>query len=113
MRWLLILWGGPLVLFWGWYFISLNDWHFGFVLLTREAHDLIFQVYASAVGDLTQQYLGQRLEIDPAALPGMLARTFFYDSLLLGALLAFRRRKSIAAWVRARYAGAEPSAPSA
>ena len=30
MRYLIALWAMPLALFWGWYFLSLNDINFGY-----------------------------------------------------------------------------------
>ena len=89
MRYVLILWAAPLALFWGWFFLSLNDMNFGYVMLSRQLHDLVFQLY------------GEILGIDPAAIPGMVAKACVLDSLFLFAILAFRRRKAIAAW----YAG--------
>lgn len=96
MRTLLILWASPLVLFWGWYFVSLNDWNMGYLLLTREAHDLIFQVYCDMLAEVTQTYLGEAVRLDPKALPGLLARTFVVDSCLLFGLIALRKRKQLA-----------------
>jgi len=88
MRTLLALWFVPLVLFWSWYFLSLNDMNFGYVLLSRQLHDLVFELY----GDL--------LGIDPAAIPGMVAKACVFDSFLIGAIVAWRRRRVIARWLR-------------
>lgn len=90
MRWLLFFWALPLSLFWGWYFLSLNNMHMGYVMLTRQAHDLVFELY------------GQTLGIDPAIIPGMVAKACVFDTFLLAGILAFRRRKAIAAWLRER-----------
>ena len=103
MRYFLVLWAAPLVIFWGWYFLSLNDLHFGFVMLTRQVHDLVFQLY------------GQTLGIDPTSIPRLVARACVLDSAILLAICAFRRRTPIMAWVREmrdRYSRADP-APSA
>jgi hypothetical protein len=103
MRWVFSLWAAPLVIFWGWYFLSLNDMHFGYVMLTRAAHDIVFQLY------------GEMLGIDPATIPWLVAKACIVDTFLLLALWAFRRRRNIAAWVRSartRFAGVSPS-PSA
>jgi hypothetical protein len=100
MRWVFIAWAVPMGLFWGWYFLSLNDMNFGFVMLTRDVHDILFQLY------------GQMLGLDPATIPGLVAKACILDTLLILAIWAFRRRREIAAWYRAkrvRYAGAEPS----
>jgi hypothetical protein len=103
MRWVFSIWAAPLVIFWGWYFLSLNDMHFGYVMLTRDAHEIVFQLY------------GEMLGIEPATIPWLLAKACILDTLLLLALWAFRRRRIIAAWIRSvrdRYAGVSPS-PSA
>ncbi|MEF2551389.1 DUF6105 family protein [Aurantimonas sp. A2-1-M11] len=88
MRTLLVLWIGPLIVFWGWYFLSLND--LGGPLFSRETHDRVFMVYGTILG------------IEPALIPAMVARALAVDSLILGAIVAFRRRRKIAAWWQAR-----------
>lgn len=109
MKYILAAWAAPLLIFWGWFFVSLNDLNFGYVLLTREAHDLIFQLY------------GQMLGVDPKTIPTMIANACVFDGFLIAAIWAFRRRKEIAAWARPRYEryfavksepgiGSEPSA---
>jgi hypothetical protein len=50
MRYLFALWAAPLVLFWGWFFLSLNDINFGYVMLSRQLHDLVFQLYGQMLG---------------------------------------------------------------
>ncbi|UVK37088.1 hypothetical protein LHFGNBLO_004082 [Mesorhizobium sp. AR10] len=91
MRTLFALWAAPMALFWGWFYLSLNDINFGYVMLSRQLHDLVFQLY------------GQMLGIDPAIIPGMVARACVFDGFLLMALWAFRRRRKIAAWIRKRW----------
>ncbi|PDQ20271.1 hypothetical protein CN311_15020 [Mesorhizobium sanjuanii] len=88
MRYLFALWVAPLALFWGWFFLSLNDINFGYVMLSRQLHDLVFQLY------------GQMLGVDPAVIPGMVAKACVLDGLLLMAFWAFRRRRAIAGWIR-------------
>ena len=90
MKWLLIFWGGPVGLLLAWYFLSLNDMSFGIFMLTREAHDLVFTLYGNILG------------IDPALLPPMVLRAIIFDTFLVFGLFAFRRRKQIIAWWRAR-----------
>jgi len=87
MFWILAAWALPLITFWGWYFLSAFNLHFGYVLLTRQAHELVFQIY------------GETLGIDPALLPGLVARACVLDTMLLLAILAFRRRARIALWM--------------
>src|SRR6185369_11389798 len=106
-------WATPLVLFWGWYFLSLNDINFGTVYLTRDLHLLVFQLY------------GEILGVDPASIPGMIADACFFDTLLVAAIWALRRRVAIIAWLTERYqryltppadavlAEAQPEEPSA
>ena len=60
-----------MVVFWGWFFLSLNDMNFGYVMLSAKVHDLVFELY------------GEMLGIDPAIIPGMVAETCVFDGLLL------------------------------
>ena len=96
MRLLLILWAAPLAFFWGWYGLSANDINFGFNFLRREMHDIIFQLYGKILG------------VPPADVPWMLAKVFALDSLFIGAIAAWRWRKSwypqTKAWLLDRYA---------
>lgn len=103
MRWILAIWAAPLVIFWGWFALSFNNVHFGYVMLSRPLHDLVFELYGNMLG------------IDPATIPWLLAKACILDTLLLLAFWAFRRRREIAAWLRSqreRYSG-EASSPSA
>ena len=84
MRYVLALWALPLVIFWGWYGLSYHDIHFGYVMLTRQAHDLVFQLY------------GETLGID------MVAKACVLDTLILLGIFAFRRRRQVVAWARIR-----------
>ena len=90
MRYLLAAWAAPLLLFWGWYFLSLNDINFGYVMLTRNMHDFVFEIY------------GQILGIDPATIPGLVAEACLFDTFFIVALYAFRRRREIRLWFRDR-----------
>jgi hypothetical protein len=91
MKYIVAIWAAPLVLFWGWFFLSLNDINFGTVYLTRQLHDLVFQLYGNMLG------------IEPAAIPGMIAEACAFDTLLVVAIWALRRRREIAGWARNRY----------
>jgi len=102
MKYLFALWAAPLVVFWGWFYLSLHDMNFGFVILSRQVHDLVFQLYGNLLG------------IEPAIIPPMVARACVFDGLVICAIWAFRRRRELLAWVRAAYArytakGSEPS----
>ncbi|MBP2547205.1 hypothetical protein J2858_000098 [Neorhizobium galegae] len=90
MKWFLILWAGPVLLLASWYGLSYYDMSFGFFMLTRQTHDLVFQIYGNVLG------------IPPQDLPPLVARAIAFDSLVVLSIVAFRKRKQIAAWWRAR-----------
>ncbi|MCJ7994621.1 hypothetical protein J5N58_11915 [Rhizobium cremeum] len=90
MKTFLILWAAPIVLLGSWYGLSYYDMSFGIFMLTRQAHDLVFQVY------------GQILGIPPETIPPLVARAIAFDSLLVFAIIGFRRRRKILAWWKAR-----------
>lgn len=92
MRWVFAAWALPMGIFWGWYFLSYYDMNFGYVMLTRDAHDLLFQLY------------GQMLGVEPASIAPLVAKASVLDTLLILAIWAFRRRKDIAAWFASRRA---------
>jgi Family of unknown function (DUF6105) len=103
MRYIVMLWALPLVLFWGWFGLSYYNMHFGYVALTRQFHDVIFELY------------GELLGLDPATIPWLLVRALVFDTFLLLGIWAFRRRREIAAGtrrLRQRYVSVE-SAPGA
>lgn len=102
MRYILVFWGAPLGLFWGWYFLSLNDVNFGTLFLSRRAHELVFEIY------------GRILGIDPEIIPPLVAKACVLDTLLIVGILGFRRRRAIADWWRERRRSyREGAAPSA
>jgi hypothetical protein len=90
MRWILIFWAMPITLLGTWYGLSYNDINFGYLMLSRQMNDFVFQLY------------GQILGLPPEILPGMVLKAIVVDSLLLFSILAFRRRKQILAWWRSR-----------
>ena len=103
MKTLLLLWALPITLLGAWYGLSYYDMSFGIFMLTRDAHDLVFQIYGNVLG------------IPPETIPPLVLRAIIVDSLILFAIIGFRRRKQIAARVkvwRERYLGeaAQPSA---
>jgi hypothetical protein len=91
MKWFLILWAGPIALLGSWYGLSYYDMSFGIFMLTRDAHDLVFQIYGHILG------------IPPEDLPPLVLRAIIFDSFLVLCLIAFRRRKKIWAWWQARH----------
>lgn len=90
MRWLIILWALPLILFGGWYYLSFNDINFGSIYLSRALHDAVFNLY------------GQILGVAPEAIPVMLVKAIAFDTVLILAIFAFRRRKQIKSWWASR-----------
>jgi hypothetical protein len=75
MKWFLILWAGPVALLGSWYWLSYYDMSFGFYMLTRQTHDLVFEIYGNILG------------IPPENLPPMVARAIAVDSLIVFAIL--------------------------
>jgi hypothetical protein len=100
MKWFLIFWAGPIVFLGAWYWLSYYDMNFGIFMLTRQVHDLTFQVY------------GRILGLPPETIPPLVARAIAVDSLVVFAILGFRKRKPIAAWWRARQASRSPDLAS-
>ena len=90
MKWFLVFWAGPIALLGSWYGLSYYDMNFGVFMLTRDAHDLVFQIYGHILG------------IPPESIPPLVARAIVVDSLVVFAIIAFRRRKRIMAWWQAR-----------
>jgi hypothetical protein len=92
MKWFLIFWAGPIVFLAGWYWLSYYDLSFGIYMFSRQVHDLTFQIYGDVLG------------VSPETLPSLVARAIAVDSLVVFAILAFRKRKTIVAWWLARQA---------
>ena len=90
MKWFLILWALPIALLGSWYGLSYYDMNFGIFMLMRDVHDLVFRIYGHILG------------IPPESIPPLVLRAIIVDSLAVFAILAFRRRKKITAWWRAR-----------
>lgn len=90
MKWFLILWAAPIALLGSWYGLSYYDMSFGIFMLTRDAHDLVFRIYGHVLG------------IPPETIPPLVARAIVVDSLIVFAIIAFRRRKRIIAWWKSR-----------
>ncbi|WP_442577441.1 DUF6105 family protein [Mesorhizobium sp. ASY16-5R] len=106
MRYILTIWALPLAIFWGWFGLSYYDMNFGYLMLSRQIHDIYFQL------------AGQIMGVDPATVPWLIAKACILDTLILVAIWAFRRRREIVAWLRRqreRYSGqsAAPDSPSA
>lgn len=90
MKWVVFFWALPLVILGSWYSLSYYDINFGFLILTRQMHDLVFQVYGNILG------------IPPETIPPLVLRAIIFDTLLLMAIMTYRRRKQIAFWWKSR-----------
>jgi hypothetical protein len=90
MRYIFLAWALPLSIFWGWYALSFYNINFGYIILTRQFHDTIFEIY----GDI--------LAINPEIIPGLLAKACILDTVLIIGIWAFRRRREIRTWLESR-----------
>jgi hypothetical protein len=96
MKWLLIFWGGPVLFLTSWFTLSYYDMSFGMFILSRDAHDFVFEMYGNLLG------------IDPQSIPYLVGRAMVFDSFLVFGLLAVRKRHAILAWYRGRNARPKP-----
>lgn len=92
MKWFLILWFLPISLVGAWYGLSYHDINFGFLMLSRQVHDMVFQIYGNMLG------------MDPEAIPPLLLKALIFDSFIVLGIAAFRWRRQISALVKTRYA---------
>lgn len=92
MKWFLILWAVPIMLLGSWYGLSYYNISFGIFMLTRQAHDLVFQVYGNILG------------LPPESIPPLVLRAIIVDSFVVFAIIAFRKRREISSWWAARKA---------
>lgn len=99
MRYIFWFWFVPMGFLWSWFFLSYNDISLGLGFFSRDTHDLVFAIYGHILG----------LEKD--VLVRLLVRACIIDTFLIMGILAFRRRKAIAAWWRARRAGPGAAMP--
>ncbi len=90
MKYVIAIWAAPLVVFWGWFFLSLNDLNFGWPVLSRQVHDIVFSIY------------GEILGVEPTAIPMMVAQACVLDTAILLGIWAFRRRRELTALARRR-----------
>lgn len=96
MKYVFSAWAAPLALFWGWFFLSANDINFGSIYLSRALHELVFQLY------------GDMLGVAPDTIPWLIAKACIFDTCLIVAIWAFRRRREIVAWWSAQRGGLIP-----
>lgn len=101
MRYILLFWAAPLGFFWGWYFLSLNDISMGTSFFSRKLHDLVFTIYGNILG------------IEPELIPALVAKACVFDTLLIAAIFALRKRHSIIQWAKSLRSGnQDASAPA-
>ncbi|WP_279479559.1 DUF6105 family protein [Aureimonas sp. SK2] len=100
MRWLLSFWFVPIAFLVLWLTLGANDWSFGIHFFSRDMYDTVFGVYAGVLG------------VPAESLPPLVVRALFLDSLIVLALHAFRRRKTIASFLRERYSRGSASLES-
>jgi len=84
MKVFLVLWIMPIILLGGWYGLSYYDINFGYRILTRELHDLVFTIYGNLLG------------IEPESIPPLVVKAVIFDTfLVVGFIVIKRRRKQI------------------
>ena len=89
MKVFLVLWIMPIILLGSWYGLSYYDINFGYRILSRELHDLVFTIYGNILG------------IPPETIPPLVLKAVIVDScLVVGFIVIKRRRKQIWAALR-------------
>lgn len=86
MRYVFWFWFVPMGLLWGWYGLSYHDINFGLTALSRSTHDLVFAIYGHILG------------IEKDVVVRLLIKACIVDTILIMAIVAFRRRRAIRAW---------------
>ena len=99
MKLFLALWIMPIVLLGGWYGLSYYDINFGYRILSRELHDLVFVIYGNLLG------------LPPETIPPLVLKAIILDTFLVLGLIALkRRRKQIWAFIRRVIMASPPTA---
>lgn len=89
MKVFLVLWIMPIVLLGSWYGLSYYDINFGYRILSRDLHDLVFTIYGNLLG------------IPPETIPPLVLKAIILDTfLVIGFIVIKRRRKQIWAAIR-------------
>jgi hypothetical protein len=89
MKVFLVLWVTPIVLLGSWYGLSYYDINFGYRILSRDLHDLVFTIYGNLLG------------IPPETIPPLVLKAIILDTfLVIGFIVIKRRRKQIWASIR-------------
>lgn len=90
MRYFLLFWVLPVGGLAAWLYMAENDLSFGMFFFSRDMFDLVFGIY------------GEILGVDPATLPPLIYKALVVDTLIVGSIFAFRRRKDILGWLNAQ-----------
>lgn len=90
IKYIFWFWFFPMTLFWSWFGLSYYDINFGMAFLSRDAHNLVFGIYANLLG------------VSYETIVRGFIKAIFIDSAVIGLIVAFRRRKAIKAWWIAR-----------
>ena len=98
MKYFLYLYLLPMSLFWGWFGLSYHDINFGFSFLSRDVHNIVFGIYANILG------------VSYDTIISGFIKACIIDSLIIGAIVAYRKRKQIKAWWQTRNAQNRPRA---
>lgn len=96
MRAFLLWWVLPVGSLVAWLLLAERDMHLGLFFLSRETYDQVFGLY------------GQILGMEADALPPLVKRALVVDTLIVLAIFAFRRRKSIVSFLRSRSQARQP-----
>lgn len=81
MKMFLILWIIPILLLGGWYGLSYYDISFGYRILSRELHDLVFIIYGNLLG------------IAPESIPPLVLKAVIFDTFLVVGFIVIKRRR--------------------
>ena len=90
MRYFLLFWLLPVGGLVAWLYMAENDLSFGIHFFSRDMYDMVFGVY------------GQILGVDPETLPPLIYNALVFDTCIVAAIFAFRRRKDVFAWWKSR-----------
>jgi hypothetical protein len=100
MKWAILFWAAPVAFLTGWYGLSYHDVNFGYFMLSRDAHDLVFEIY------------GQVLGMPAEDVPPLVFKAIVFDTLLVFALIPlWRYRKVVFSFVKEKMFGQRTVAP--
>ncbi|MCC0033667.1 MAG: hypothetical protein H6887_00210 [Hoeflea sp.] len=81
MKVFLVLWVTPIVLLGSWYGLSYYDINFGYRILSRDLHDLVFTIYGNLLG------------IPPESIPPLVLKAIVLDTFFVIGFIAIKRRR--------------------